>query len=243
MNGKPSNFYLPEGYRCNPPVTLDYETADAYWTTERIALSESYQHHVYLLAVKIAARNRCQTALDVGCGPATKTRALLNAGVTEIVLVDQPSSEKMVRTAIPDAAFIALDLEAAKPIAASHVPGGKFDLIICADVIEHLFDPTPCLKLVLYHLKPTGVAIFSTPNRDILRGKHSMSSPNPAHVREWTNCELRNLLVSMGFVIHQHSNLPPKKLGPVEDVIRKTFHRFICIPRWHACQVAVCGKK
>jgi len=43
-------------------------------------------------------------------------------------------------------------------------PEGYFDVIICADVLEHLVDPWNALKKVVSHLKPDGMLIVSMPN-------------------------------------------------------------------------------
>jgi 2-polyprenyl-3-methyl-5-hydroxy-6-metoxy-1,4-benzoquinol methylase len=191
----------------------------------------------------MVAEHGFQKAMDLGCGPATKAGALMNAGIRALVLIDQPNSEDMVRAASPNAKFIGLDLETAEPKAVTTDISEQFDLIVCADVIEHLANPFPCLDLVLHALKPSGVAIFSTPDRDVLRGKHCMTSPNPAHVREWAHAEFAALLRSRGFTIRQHRRLPQHRLHPVEEAARIVLHSFVRLPRWRACQVVVCGRK
>ena len=41
---------------------------------------------------------------------------------------------------------------------------GKFDVIICADVIEHLLDPQACLQILHSKLTKNGIIILSIPN-------------------------------------------------------------------------------
>ena len=148
IKSSPTKYFLPEEYQCNAPVTLDREEASAYWTPERVALSNQYQHHVYLLAAQMIARFGYQTAMDIGCGPATKSRMLLGAGIEKLVLIDQASSENMVRATVPNAEFIPIDLETLE-CQGNHIEVSRqFDIILCADVIEHLSDPYPCLNFI-----------------------------------------------------------------------------------------------
>jgi 2-polyprenyl-3-methyl-5-hydroxy-6-metoxy-1,4-benzoquinol methylase len=41
---------------------------------------------------------------------------------------------------------------------------GKFDLVLCLDVLEHLVDPWAELKKIVEHLSPEGTLIVSVPN-------------------------------------------------------------------------------
>jgi hypothetical protein len=113
-------------------------------------------------------------------------------------------------------------------------------MVICSDVLEHLYNPLPCLKLTHNIVKQSGLVIFSTPERDVLRGKDCISSPHPSHVREWNKSEFRELLEYSGFEVLQHIKLPPNRLSSIENIAYKCLHHITPLSRWRACQAAVC---
>lgn len=45
-----------------------------------------------------------------------------------------------------------------------NLPDGRFDIILCTDVIEHFINPEKCLIEMVRLLKPGGLAIVTTPN-------------------------------------------------------------------------------
>ena len=74
------------------------------------------------------------------------------------------------------------------------------DLIIAADVIEHLSDPDELLSY-LANIKLKYV-ILSTPDRNLLRaGTHNGPPRNPAHVREWNFSEFEAYVASRFHVL------------------------------------------
>ena len=233
---KPEKYFLKEGYLCNDGAqTLDVAPTDRYWTSERIELSSRYQHHVYLLAAQLAKNKNYSTAMDLGCGPGTKAKTILSPAFKKLILIDQQSSRKIVEQVIPQATFISADLEKC-----DITLDQKIDLIICADVVEHLYNPLPCLKFALNSIKPDGLVIFSTPERDYLRGKDCMNSPHSSHVREWNTEEFKQLLEYSGFKILRQLHLPPQKLSRIEDLMRILLQRYLKRSSWRSCQVAIC---
>lgn len=238
MSVRSDNFFIKQGYVFNQAAkTLDTGPADQYWTSERIEYAARYQHHVYLLAARIATRRHYRVGMDLGCGPGTKAARILQESLAEIILVDQPSSAALAESSLPGARFIGTNLERCEVVLEEPV-----DLIVCADVVEHLFDPMPCIRFARDSLKASGLAVFSTPERDILRGADCMMSPHSAHVREWNTGEFRALLEHSGFRIVGHLTLPGQRLSPLEEVARLSLGRMLGLARWHSCQVAVCAR-
>jgi len=74
-------------------------------------------------------------------------------------------------------------------------PPGTFDVVTSFQVIEHVGDYKKYFSHVLEALKPGGLAIFTTPNKD-LRLDPGDKPWNPFHVREFTASELKELLHS-----------------------------------------------
>jgi lipopolysaccharide transport system ATP-binding protein len=231
-------FFVKEGYRSNNVArTYEFSQAGEYWTAERLQKVIAYQHHVYLLAAKLIEHNALKSALELGCGPATKTASMLLPKLDRLTLIDQPTCEQVVKKTIPSATFISANLEHCELDL-----NQQFDLIVCADVLEHLSNPLPCLEFAYKHLSSSGFAVFSTPERDILRGQKCMNSPHPSHVREWNRLEFRQLLDYVGFVIFDHILVPPARTRKVEDLIRFLCSDIITTSKLHGCQVAICRK-
>jgi 2-polyprenyl-3-methyl-5-hydroxy-6-metoxy-1,4-benzoquinol methylase len=74
------------------------------------------------------------------------------------------------------------------------------DMIICADVIEHIKNPDSVLQYFEY-LKPK-VIVISTPDRDLLLN-YNGPPKNPAHVREWSYKEFSEYIGSF-FKVKEH---------------------------------------
>jgi hypothetical protein len=237
---KPENFFVKLGYQCNETAST-YEVEDSkYWTDERVKASNSYQYYVYALAAEIVKKNQIKHIMDVGSGPAVKTKKLLSPFVGRAILVDQPNCAPLVERFYPEAKFVESNLEVCDVNLED-----KIDLLICADVLEHLYNPLPCLEFSFEHILPSGFAVFSTPERDILRGKDCMISPHPAHVREWNLDEFKKLLEYVGFSVVEQLLMPAAKMHYVEELAWKIIGASGLITKpihWKSCQVAICRK-
>jgi len=108
------------------------------------------------------------------------------------------------------------DLNAAQDRSQWRLDIGPYDIIVFAEVLEHLFTAP---ELVLQYLRelvvPGGALVLQTPNAVALRKRIKMaigSHPfeririqrdNPGHFREYTASELRQLLAGAGFSIER----------------------------------------
>jgi hypothetical protein len=95
---------------------------------------------------------------------------------------------------------------------------GPYDVIVLAEVIEHLYTAP---ELVLAYLRellvPGGLLFVQTPNaaalwkrRMLLRGKNPyerirLDPGDPGHFREYTAAELREILAAAGFAVERVS--------------------------------------
>ena len=101
-----------------------------------------------------------QRVLELGTGPGTVTRILHSKGckVTgvemdpETLAMCAPFCERMLQANLEDPAWHA------------SLAGEKFDVVMCADVLEHLRDPRPLLTLLPQFLNETGCVLMSLPN-------------------------------------------------------------------------------
>lgn len=102
-----------------------------------------------------------QLVLDVGCSTGTlgaAVKAKTGAQVFGIELSEEMANEANNRI---DKVFTG---DAAEIIRGGVLSGHYFDVIIFADVLEHLIDPWATLSAAATHLSPRGVIIASIPN-------------------------------------------------------------------------------
>lgn len=205
------SLFLPKGYRQQERnLTLDTNRDDSgYWAPWRVAESAKWQHHVYAWAATIVRREGCRSVLDLGCGVGTKLLAHLLPVCNDVEGMDQPSALAVARAQGCRAPLHAVDLES--PALRPH---RTFDLVVCADVVEHLLDPDPMLRWLLSFVSPCGFVLISTPERDRERGRNCMASNKPEHVREWSRSEFASFLRSRGLTPIR-SRLLPKDDAPI----------------------------
>ena len=229
-----NNYCIRDDYKSRPQANTYVDDAEDYWTQTRIATSGIYQYHVYKWAAKLAREmDQCSLA-DIGCGYPNKINELILPVTKNVTLVDQPSVERLLETRFPQMNFIPLNLEMT-----GISLDAKFDCVVCADVIEHLMDPDPLLAFIHRILAPDGLAVISTPNRDIERGSNCLNSPHPEHVREWNFLEFAKYLSISGFDVLEHSNLPKGRLSWIEETMLP-LARLLKITRYNGCQTAIC---
>jgi len=229
------HYSIRTDYRENPvQATYDPSGDPRYWDAERLKNAASYQYDVYAAAARLVRERKLKTLLDVGSGPPVKLKELMPAGL-DICLVDQPNTAQHAAELLPSAQFFSANLEGDFPAI-----GRAFDLVLCADVIEHLVAPDPCLDFMRRHLASQGLLLISTPERETLRGKNCSHSPHPMHVREWSFGEFARFLASRGFDIVEHRLLPQQCTSPARKALGRLMASLGRPPSWYSCQLAIC---
>ena len=101
-----------------------------------------------------------QSVLELGTGPGTVTRILHSKGCKVTGVEMDPETLAMC------APFCERSLQAnlEDPHWHASLAGEKFDVVMCADVLEHLRDPRPLLSLLQQFLNDTGCVLMSLPN-------------------------------------------------------------------------------
>jgi SAM-dependent methyltransferase len=139
--------------------------------------------------------------LDVGCGDGRLTaeleaRELTGADVSAEAL-------RRARARLPGARLVELEPDAPLPLGDS-----SFDLVLCAETLEHVRDVQLLLSEIRRVLAPGGVLALTTPAHgrlaglDVLaRGFERRFDPLSPHIRFLTARSLRRLLEELGFEV------------------------------------------
>jgi 2-polyprenyl-3-methyl-5-hydroxy-6-metoxy-1,4-benzoquinol methylase len=96
--------------------------------------------------------------LDVGCASGYLGKELARRGCRVVGIEIDPEAAKSAAEICED--VIVGDIE----ISDLHYPLGYFDVIICADILEHLKRPDLTLEKLRLYLRPKGLLIASIPN-------------------------------------------------------------------------------
>lgn len=191
LSFKNQNYFMKPEY-----IARTEYVPDAHITTD----PDCAQTEVYEAALDVFKRNGGSVVGDVGCGSAYKLLKYFG-NVRTIGFEVEPNFQFLV-TQYPDREWRFGDFSSST----EGLPA--FDIVICADVIEHLVDPDDLLnwlkRLNFRYL------ILSTPDKDMLPryqvpAAQSQSGPpvNPRHIREWSFAELERYL-SQYFDIQRH---------------------------------------
>lgn len=230
-----TEFFLPEGYRTNLPASADRD-GTPYWQHGLDHNDIRYQVPVYRLAADRARRLSPRLVMDIGCGSGDKLAEFFGTASARVVGVDQDSAISLARSRFTGIEWLAGDLDSEQfwNGLIAHQP----DLVICADVIEHLVDPRGLLRR-LHRLTGAGLLILSTPDRSRF-DQTSLGPPgNPRHIREWSADELAKLVEASGFmIVARHHLLPRRYSWTMAELCRLAgrARRGMAIPDRRTCQ-------
>ena len=71
---------------------------------------------------------------------------------------------------------------------------GRFDVVFCFEVLEHLANPRLALQHILHYLRPDGRFVATTPNQPVFSNGMEPSPINRTHIHEMNYSELQSLL-------------------------------------------------
>lgn len=205
-----TSYFIKRGYIDNIPVD-NTPDKDYIWDAKRIGRNLYANFNVYKYAHKIASTRNIKTILDIGCGPGVKLNHFFLEKGYQTTAIDNVQAIEYCKTNYKDGRFIDLDLADSRNFE-KLIPQG-FDLIICVDVIEHFENPDLLLEFIRMNASENSIIIISTPERDIVRGKRNLQSPNKDHVREWNMKEFRSYMENNGFSVLDHFLTAPIKFN------------------------------
>jgi SAM-dependent methyltransferase len=137
----------------------------------------------------VRSLGRAGRALDLGCGDGRLT-AELDAAELTAADVSAVALER-ARRRLPDARIAELEPDAPLPF-----DDGAFDLVLCAETVEHVRDLQLLLSEARRVLRPGGTLALTTPATGALIRPPDPLSP---HLRFLTGRSLARLLDALGF--------------------------------------------
>jgi SAM-dependent methyltransferase len=144
---------------------------------------DEWQDSVYQYALELFRKNQFNSVIDLGCGSGFKLLKYFSEFVTTGIEVRQTSA--WLRSTYPDRNWI--DTEDMIPRKL------QTDMVICADVIEHLSNPDQLLDAI--RSIPCRLILISSPARELVAGPFTYGPPlNPSHFREWNGQEFHYYL-------------------------------------------------
>ncbi|MBF0471748.1 MAG: class I SAM-dependent methyltransferase, partial [Gammaproteobacteria bacterium] len=144
--------------------------------------------------------------LELGCATGYMSAYLTQALNCEVTGVEiDPEAAEQARAHCKE--VITTDIE--QPGWEQQLPQHRYDLILCADIIEHLRNPADLLRRLQPHLKQEGVLLASIPNAahasirlEMLEGRITYEQEgllDRSHLHFYTYASIQALMAAAGF--------------------------------------------
>lgn len=180
--------------------------SDYGWTNSKSPCAHSYLEPA-LIAICEALNVR--RILDLGCGNGALTHSLARAG---FAVVGCDADEKAIALARQDRSSATFE-QVSVYDSPSRLNAVDFDLVISAEVVEHLFLPRSLPRFAHAALRANGHFVITTPYHGYLKnlvlallGKwdgHHDPLWDGGHIKFWSRATLSKLLEDEGFVVEQ----------------------------------------
>jgi len=159
-------------------------------TAERVSSSDASDNYVfqrsklaYVEAIKHIVKTNGKRILEVGSGDGYGIQ-IIAPEVEELLTIDKFKSQAVLELDYPNVKFQQINVPPLKGI-----PNSYFDAVVSFQVIEHIANDKLFVKEIARVLKPDGLFIVTTPNKEM------SITRNPWHVREYLLDELTKLLL------------------------------------------------
>lgn len=179
--GAPQDYFIHPGYTCRMENLAFDDTP----------FTDEFQKEVYFFARKICDRDKLKSVCDIGCGSGFKLMA--NFHDLDTVGIEVVETCEFLKAKWPERRWAVSGLDAP--------PVFSKEMVISADVIEHLPCPDKLLKYIV-QMKPEDI-VLSTPERELASGATDGPPKNVHHVREW-NFDEFDAYIASWFDIERH---------------------------------------
>lgn len=197
-----------------------YATGRAY-PDERIWVDVYHTEVEKIMSLLIRDFSKGKDVLELGCGGAgvaafnvNDARSIIATDLSEVAL--QRGREFFQNR--PELNFVKMDAESLD------LPDRSVDIAIAKEVIEHLPDPRLCMAEIFRVLRPGGVFLLSTPNRDSLHLRlnrklgHDDFMCSGDHIKEFTFDETVTMIKDAGLTIETTEGVLLMPYHYVKDV-------------------------
>jgi SAM-dependent methyltransferase len=191
----PVNSYFQIGNENNYFIHDDYKPRLEPLYYNDTLNEDEWQVEVYQFAREIFDEYDLKSVLDIGCGSAYKLLQYFHD--VKITGMDVPQTLDYLRKKYPERDWID----------GLFKYSGSPELVIFADVIEHIALPNQMLNNII-NLNPRYIVI-STPDRNLLRvGTYNGPPQNSTHIREWSFYEFHKYIESKFDIIEHFISNP-----------------------------------
>ncbi len=215
----------------------------SYWRAPELEVSE----HLRWKAERTQRHPRVRQAtsiLDVGCGSGHVLAALRAAGAASLCGVEMAPDAAAALEARGIAEGLSVDLESGPLPFAS----GEFDVVLCYDVLEHVFAPGRLLGEIRRVLRPGGTALLCVPNTlnlfnrlvflsgefvDVMDTSHRMEDLFSNHVRLFSRALFERFVAANGFRVVERQYYFPERFSDSRFRLPAGLARLVTAPRLH----------
>lgn len=170
---------------------------------EKRVISQNDFTHKPLLNILKGRLYRYKKILDIGCGTGTVCFYFAKNGIYSVGI---DISKKAIALAKINAKYLFLTKQTKFYYSdfPGHKESGKFDLIICTEVLEHLHDDNRAMSEIYSLLNPGGELIVSVPLKSSFLYRHRFLEKfdnEVGHLRRYSESELKELIQNEKFRI------------------------------------------
>jgi len=212
-----------------------------YWRAPELEHSEHLRWKIEATRHKTRVR-AARSVLDVGCGSGAVLAAIADAG--KRLCGVEMSSEAVAALRARGIEGHAVDLEGGRlPFA-----DGEFEVVLCFDVLEHVFAPERLLAEIRRVLADDGAALLCVPNTlnlfnrlvflsgrfvDVMDTSHRSGELFSNHLRLFNKDLFERLLDGGGFRVAQREFYFPARFSDPGVGMPSSLARLVTLPRLH----------
>ncbi len=180
---------LGKSIRIDTRVKIGHVGAEQVYYPE----SKEFQLAIYTEAMEIVkAKGPKCSVVDIGCGDGAKLHRYIEPFCSLITGWDIPEMVKLCKEDYPNQQWLECDLEKYQCVSVSA------DVVICADVIEHIKNIDNVFNHIISSMNKDGVCVLSTPNIDTVTDEVKQ---NEKHCNAWNRKSFCEVIESYGLDI------------------------------------------
>lgn len=201
---------VSQGVAAPPSVAAQQDYWDHRWEQQRKPNGWQQQRANTVLGIARELSLDHPLILDLGCGTGFMTKMLSQLGTAEGIDLS-PTAIEIARSEYPGVRFRSGDLYelrlAERPV----------DLVVCQEVIPHVYDQQRLLKRIADALRPGGYLIATAANRFVMKrlkgGDGGPVGSGPAdpdeHIKSWLSRRQLKALMAPQFTILKSTSIIP----------------------------------